>query len=317
MTLLKPGYPWMRRTLGILPWMGVLTLLHPPAQATPNPSPRVSVKPPRVAALLTPPKPTRIPLRPPDPAVRPRLYHIVWGDTLWGLARRFGVPLSALEQANHLTNDSVIYAGDYLAIPGHYVVQAGDTLRSIAAKVGVPQVLLWHANRMVTDRLEPGQTLVIPYLRNLPRQPYAAPPAPSGDTTERTPLPSRGTSNVSSVYSVGDVLLLAHLIQAEAGNQPFVGMVAVGAVVLNRLHHPGFPKSIPGVIQEPGQFESVANGTFRMAPGPLALMAAKAALEGWDPTRGALYFYNPALAHNTWMDSLRVTSRIAQQVFCR
>jgi N-acetylmuramoyl-L-alanine amidase len=135
--------------------------------------------------------------------------------------------------------------------------------------------------------------------------------------TVRRALPARGDPDALMGYSPGDVILLAHLVQAEAGNQPFLGMVAVAAVVVNRLHTPGFPKTIPGVIEEPGQFESVANGTIAMAPGPLALLAAKAALAGWDPTHGAIYFYNPALTDNHWMRRLPVTTRIAAQVFCR
>jgi N-acetylmuramoyl-L-alanine amidase len=112
----------------------------------------------------------------------------------------------------------------------------------------------------------------------------------------------------------GSVWLLARLVQVEAGNQPFAGMVAVAAVVVNRTHAPGFPHALAAVIREPGQFALPGAGP---APGSLALRAARAALAGWDPTHGALYFYNPALTTSGWMRRLPVTARIGAQVFCR
>ncbi|HHW13863.1 MAG TPA: spore cortex-lytic protein [Firmicutes bacterium] len=92
-------------------------------------------------------------------------------------------------------------------------------------------------------------------------------------------------------------LLLAKLVMAEAGNEPLDGQVAVAAVVVNRVRHAGFPKTVTGVIQEPGQFKAVELGRLdKLVPGPEALEAVERALKGEDPTHGALFFYNPAKA---------------------
>ncbi|CAB1128860.1 putative Gamma-D-glutamyl-meso-diaminopimelate peptidase [Candidatus Hydrogenisulfobacillus filiaventi] len=247
---------------------------------------------------------------PPPPAGR--LYRIRWGDTLWGLSRRFHVPLTALEAVNHVTAGTVIEAGRDLVIPEEYTVQAGDTLPAIARRFHVPLLLLWHINGLTSDQLTPGQVLTIPYTGQVPDPVYTIPPAPDPPPA----LPARGLPAAPGL-DARDILLLAHLIQAEAGDQPFLGQVAVGAVVLNRLHAPGYPKTVSQVIFAPGQFESVSNGTFWAPPGPSALLAAKAAAAGWDPVPGALYFYNPALTASTWMRDLPVVAEIGQQVFAR
>jgi N-acetylmuramoyl-L-alanine amidase len=295
-----------RRIGQTLLWLALYTALNPGAVAdgrTPSPPPRPVLA--RVAK-----RPVPVSRRPRWVGSRPHLYRIRWGDTLWTLANRFDLSVPVLEAANRLTDPNLIYAGDDLIVPGRYVVQPGDTLRAVARATGVPLVLLWHANRLTSDRLQPDQVLVVPYTGPVPLDVYEAPPM-------RPPLPARGEIAPVAPYTAEDLLALAHLVQAEAGNQPFVGMVAVAAVVMNRVRAPGFPKTIPAVIQQPGQFESVANGSYRLPPGPLAVLAAKAALAGWDPTHGALYFYNPHLTDNPWMASLPITAEIGAQVFCR
>lgn len=110
--------------------------------------------------------------------------------------------------------------------------------------------------------------------------------------------------------------LLARIIEAEAGNQPFQGQVAVGAVVVNRVKSPYYAKTLSGVIFTPGAFEPVANGRFYSChPTPQAYAAAKEALAGIDPTSGALYFFNPSLTSSAFMNSLPVLARIGAQVF--
>ncbi|ADQ41083.1 spore cortex-lytic enzyme [Caldicellulosiruptor acetigenus I77R1B] len=119
-----------------------------------------------------------------------------------------------------------------------------------------------------------------------------------------------------SSYS-SDLNLLAHLISAEARGEPYVGQVAVGAVVLNRVRHPSFPNSIAGVIYQPGAFESVANGQINLPPTVSAINAARDALNGWDPTGGALYFFNPAKTTNKWIWSRPIVAVIGNHVFAR
>ncbi len=117
-----------------------------------------------------------------------------------------------------------------------------------------------------------------------------------------------------------NVLLLAKLITLEASNEPFAGQVAVAAVVLNRIRNTGFPGSVPAVIYEPGQF-APASRLAKTVPNESAIKAAKKALQGSDPSRGALYFYNPATssakARRYFQTHYRVTVRIGNHVFLK
>jgi N-acetylmuramoyl-L-alanine amidase len=218
------------------------------------------------------------------------------GDTLWGLAQTYHTTVALLQQANGLGDSTLIYAGNWLTIPGRVTVLPGNTLWQIAAAYGVSVDAIMTLNGLTDTTIVPGQVLAIP-----------APEPPAAPTT-----------TLAAQLTQANVLVeLAHLVQAEAGNQPFLGMVAVAAVVLNRVKAPGFPKTVSGVIFQPGQFESVANGTYWLPPSAEAYQAAQEALNGVDPTDGALYFYNPALTNNPWMKALPVTVTIGQQVFCR
>lgn len=119
-----------------------------------------------------------------------------------------------------------------------------------------------------------------------------------------------------SSYS-SDLNLLAHLINGEARGEPYIGQVAVGAVVLNRVRHPSFPNSIAGVIYQPGAFEAVSNGQINLPPTQTAINAARDALNGWDPTGGAIYYYNPAKTTNKWIWSRPILTVIGDHVFAK
>jgi len=111
--------------------------------------------------------------------------------------------------------------------------------------------------------------------------------------------------------------LMARVISAEAKGEPYVGQVAVGAVILNRVEHPHFPKTIPGVIFEPDAFTAVSQGTIWLPPTASSMRAAQDALAGWDPTGGALYYYNPAKATNWWITTRRFLVQIGSHIFFR
>lgn len=119
----------------------------------------------------------------------------------------------------------------------------------------------------------------------------------------------------SASYS-NDTYLLARCVYAEARGEPYVGQVAIAAVVLNRVKHPSFPNTISGVIYQPGAFTAVADGQINLTPNDQALKAAKDAQNGWDPTYGAIYYYNPATATNAWIRSRPIHLRIGRHVFC-
>lgn len=109
--------------------------------------------------------------------------------------------------------------------------------------------------------------------------------------------------------------MLARIISAEAKGEPFTGQVAVGAVILNRVASGNFPKTIAANVLKPGQFEPVANGHIWNEPTDSAFKAARLALQGWDPTNGALYFFNPAKTSSHWIWSRPVVTRIGNHLF--
>ena len=129
---------------------------------------------------------------------------------------------------------------------------------------------------------------------------------------------SSGSSGGSSTSnSSGDVYLLARCIYGEARGEPYKGQVAVGAVILNRVRSSSFPNSIAGVIYQQGAFSVVADGQINLSPIETAIKAAKDAMNGYDPTNGCLYYYNPAKTTNKWIWSRPVMLTIGQHRFCK
>lgn len=120
----------------------------------------------------------------------------------------------------------------------------------------------------------------------------------------------------STQTATGDVWLLARVIYGEARGEPYKGQVAIGAVVLNRVKSPSFPNTVAGVIYQRGAFDAVSDGQINLAPDETAVRAARDALNGWDPTNGCLFYYNPATATSRWMLSRPVLLRIGNHAFC-
>lgn len=169
-----------------------------------------------------------------------------------------------------------------------YTVRRGDTLFSIAQRMGVSENDIKQRNGYWSNALKIGQSLIIP-------------------TAVAKAAPVGGTS--------GNVELLSRLIHAEAGVEPYVGKVAVGGVIMNRIQNPKFPKTIAGVIYQPHAFESVSNGTINLPAGRESIKAAMDALSGWDPSGGALYFFNPAKTSNSWIWARRIINQIGHHIF--
>ena len=124
------------------------------------------------------------------------------------------------------------------------------------------------------------------------------------------------SNNSSAGTSQANLNLLAHLIYGEARGEPYNGMVAVAAVVLNRVESSNFPSTIAGVIYQPGAFTAVDDGQINLEPNQTAYNAARDALNGWDPTGGALYYFNPNTATNKWIWSRPHTITIGKHRFC-
>ncbi len=123
--------------------------------------------------------------------------------------------------------------------------------------------------------------------------------------------------NVQSNNNSSDVYLLARCIYGEARGEVYLGKVAVGAVILNRVKDANFPNSVSGVIYQPGAFDAVADGQINLSPDEECIRAARDAFGGWDPTNGCLYYYNPKTATNKWMLSKEVTLVVGNHSFCR
>ncbi|MCL6588920.1 MAG: LysM peptidoglycan-binding domain-containing protein [Firmicutes bacterium] len=229
-------------------------------------------------------------------------YTVQPGDTLFLIAQRYGVTVSELKRINNLYSDYLV-AGRTLAIPASnpssnatmYQVQYGDTLYLIAKRYGTTVTALKEANGIYGNEIRPGQTLKIPVSEN------------------------SGGNYPNPYLSQADLDLLARLVSAEAGGEPFEGQVAVAATILNRLRDPRYPKTISGIIYQVDagryQYSPVLDGRINLPASSSAYRAVQSALSGWDPSNGANGFYNPTKTVNQWVRSQPVTAVIGNHVF--
>lgn len=246
-----------------------------------------------------------------------RTYTVQAGDTLWEISQRFKVEVAELKRVNHLRSD-VIQIGQTLTIPIHtdemrYIVQKGDSLWEIAQRFGLSIQELITANRLDSNVLQIGQILTIP------KENEMAKTQPHGKNVT-VQAASVNENEVQISYTNKEFEWLTRIIEAEAANQPYEGKVAVGSVVLNRVHSDQFPNSIRQVIFQKTrnvyQFTPVGNGRiYRVTPSEEAIKAARAALGGEDPTNGALFFYNPRISSDRWIRSRTVAVQIGQHTF--
>ncbi|ERI92624.1 spore cortex-lytic enzyme [Clostridiales bacterium oral taxon 876 str. F0540] len=132
-----------------------------------------------------------------------------------------------------------------------------------------------------------------------------------GAATGQTTAAKVDTSNNA------DVMLLARLINGEARGEPYEGQVAVGAVIMNRTRDPRFPSTVAGVIYQPGAFTAIVDGQIHAEMYPSSIKAARDALNGWDPSGGAVFYYNPAKTTNAWIWSRPLIKIIGSHRFCR
>ena len=128
---------------------------------------------------------------------------------------------------------------------------------------------------------------------------------------------SSSSASSGSGTSSSDLNLLARAVYGEGRGEPYEGQVAIAAVILNRVSDSRFPKTVAGVIYQAGAFDVVSDGQINLSPDNTAYQAARDALNGWDPTYGCVYYYNPATATNKWIKSLPIVIRIGKHVFCK
>ena len=127
--------------------------------------------------------------------------------------------------------------------------------------------------------------------------------------------PLAGGGSGGSTYTSSDLYLLAKTIYAEGRGEPYAGQVAIGAVILNRVRSSAFPNSVSGVVYQKGAFTAVSDGQINLSPDTTAMSAAQDAVNGWDPTGGAIYYYNPAVATSSWIFSRKTVTVIGKHVF--
>ena len=127
----------------------------------------------------------------------------------------------------------------------------------------------------------------------------------------------QSSSSGSSTNNSSNVNLLARAIYGEARGEPYVGQVAVGAVIMNRVRSSKFPNTIAGVIYQSGAFDAVSDGQINSTPDATAKKAAQDAINGWDPSYGAIYYFNPSTATNKWIWSRPMTVTIGKHRFCK
>lgn len=128
---------------------------------------------------------------------------------------------------------------------------------------------------------------------------------------------SSSGSSSSSANNSSNLNLLARLVYAEARGEPYTGQVAVAAVVLNRVKSSSFPNTVSGVIYQSGAFSVVSDGQINLTPNTTAYNAAKDALNGWDPSYGSIYYFNPKTATNSWIWSRPHVVTIGNHRFCK
>ena len=134
-------------------------------------------------------------------------------------------------------------------------------------------------------------------------------------TAAKMGLKVQGGASGSGSYNNNDLYLLAKLVHSEARGETYTGLVAVAAVVLNRVDDSRFPNTIAGVIYQPWAFTAINDGQFNLEPNQTAYQAARDAMNGWDPTYGAVYYYNPKTATSKWIRSTKTVTVIGQHVF--
>lgn len=149
------------------------------------------------------------------------------------------------------------------------------------------------------------------------QQPAPQAPARNQAATEQ-PAPAKPTAaNVPAGFSQNDIRLMANAVYGEARGEPYIGQVAIAAVILNRVKSPLFPNTVSGVIFEPRAFTAVADGQIWLTPNEQAKRAVLDAINGWDPTGGAIYYFNPNTATSAWIWSRPQVKKIGNHIFCK
>ncbi|EJO5347890.1 cell wall hydrolase [Clostridium botulinum] len=231
-------------------------------------------------------------------------YKVISGDSLYKIGQLFNMSSDTIIKSNSL-NRTTIYPGQVLNIPCKtYTVKSGDSLYLISKSQGISLYNLRKANNKWDNNIYPGQVL------NLPGK------VANNNSTNSTPSTPKPMVN----YTSSDLDLLSRLVTAEAQSQPYSAQVAVAAVVINRIKSSQFPNSISSVIYQKSdgyyQFTPVKNGWINKPATETSKKAAKEALYGSDPSKGALFYFDDSTT-NKWLWSKPITARIGNMVYVK
>lgn len=233
-------------------------------------------------------------------------YTVVKNDSLYTISQTFNTSVATIKNSNNLTS-YVIYPGQKLNVPAtDYTVKSGDTLYLISKRAGISLWSLRKANNKWDDMIYVGQKLILPGVNG-------------GSASSTNYSPQTGSTGKSVIpYSSYELDLLARLITAEAVSEPYQAQVAVGAVVVNRVKDSRFPNTITSVIYQKDskfyQFTPVENGWINKPATDSARKAALEALNGNDPTKGAIYYFDDS-ATNKWLWSRPIALRSGKMVY--
>ena len=223
-------------------------------------------------------------------------YTVTKNDSLYSLSKLFNTSVSTLRACNNLKGNSLT-PKDVIFVPAHvYTVKAGDSLFNIASRFGIPLSELKRANYMTGTAITPGEEIIIPGVS-----------------------PYRVADSVIK-YSSGEVDLLARLIEAEASGESLQAKIAVGAVVVNRVQSGDWAPTITKVINQKFdsyyQFTPVKNGMIKKPASADSKRAARLALYGSDPSRGAVYYFDQT-SKNNWLWSKPQAAQIDHLIFAK
>lgn len=223
-----------------------------------------------------------------------------WG-TYWALRNfqyKFGLPIDGL--AGQATKQKLVKATKY---DRAFVERNVDQGKSFTYYGGTPKEQQVKNNQ--------------PNVKKQTNATTQKQPAPKQTAQKQQAAPAKPTAvNMPNGYSQNDIQLMANAVYGESRGEPYVGQVAVAAVILNRVNSPSFPNSISGVIFEPGAFTAVADGQIWLTPNEQAKKAVIDAINGWDPTGNAIYYFNPDTATSAWIWGRPQIKQIGKHIFC-
>ena len=269
------------------------------------------------------------------------IYVIQQGDTLSEIADEYDISIDKLKKANEISNESSIKMGDELVIPQDIVVDDSENKKRIFSEFNSKKEdLSFSINTHYAARINPGHQA--PDIDKIPEDKIIDYFVGPGDTLydlardfsttigtilalndkensflqrgEKIRLPIHNLTShqiLNQRVSKQELDLLARAIYGESRGEPYIGQVAVAAVIINRVLSPQFPDTFAEVIYQTGQFSAVSDGQINLTPNQTAYRAARDALNGSDPTNGCLYFYNPRTATRvSFFEGRRVVTKI-------